>query len=78
MKIIFSGHSEIKIKQRELSKELINKTVIAPDFIIPSHNNRERAYKKFGKLYLEVVFVKEKEIIVVITAHWVEKFKKRS
>ena len=78
MKIIFSDHSEIKIKQRELSKELISKTVIAPDFIIPSYNNLERAYKQFGKLYLEVIFVKEEEILIIITAHWVEKFKKLS
>lgn len=76
MKIIFSNHSEIKIEQRKLSKELINKTVINPNFIIPSHGNRERAYKKFGKNYLEVVFIKEKELIIIITAHWVAKFKK--
>lgn len=54
MKIIFSDHAKIKIQQRKLSKELINKVIIAPDFIVPSHSNRERAYKKFGKNYLEV------------------------
>ena len=75
MKIIFSNHSEIKIEQRKLSKELIKKTIIESDFIIPSHNNRERAYKKFGKNYLEVVFIKEKELIIIITAHWVVKLK---
>lgn len=78
MRIIFSNHAEIKIKQRKLSKELINKTIIAPNFIVPSHSNRERAYKKFGKQYLEVVFVKEKgkERVVIITAHWVAKLNK--
>lgn len=76
MKIIFSNHAEVKIEQRKLSKELINKTIVVPDFIVPSHGNRERAYKKFGNNYLEVVFIKENEIIVIITAHWVAKLKK--
>ena len=75
MQIIFSDHAEIKIKQRNLSKDLINKTIIVPDFIVPSCANRERAYKKFGKNYLEVVFIKENETVIIITAHWVEKIK---
>lgn len=78
MKIIFSNHAEIKIEQRKLSKELMNKTIVMPDFIVPSHGNRERAYKKFGKNYLKVVFVREKETIVIVTAHWVAKLKKQS
>lgn len=77
MKIIFSNHAEIKVKQRNLSKELINETLIAPDFIIPSNFNRERAYKKFRTQYLEVVFVKDGATTIVITAHWIAKFKKQ-
>ncbi|MBI3634309.1 MAG: DUF4258 domain-containing protein [Candidatus Yonathbacteria bacterium] len=76
MKIIFSNHAEIKIKQRKLSKDLLNETITAPDFIIPSNSSRERAYKKFRKQYIEVVFIKKGITIVVITAHWVAKFKK--
>lgn len=77
MKIIFSEHAEIKIKQRKLSKELINKTILAPDFIIPGNSNRERAYKKFRTQHLEVVFIKDGVVTIVITAHWVAKFKKQ-
>lgn len=63
-------------KQRKLSKELINKTILIPDFIVPGNFNRERAYKKFRTQYLEVVFVKEREVTTVVTAHWVAKLKK--
>lgn len=76
IKIIFSNHAEIKIKQRMLSKELINETIITPDFIVPGNSNRERAYKKFRTQYLEVVFVKDGTVTIVVTAHWVAKFKK--
>ena len=73
MQIIFSDHAEVKIKQRNLSKNLINKTINVPDFIVPSYANREKAYKKFGKNYLDVVFIHKNETVVIITAHWVEK-----
>ena len=45
-----------------------------PDYILPSYADRMRAYKKFGKLYLKVVFRRERDDIVVITQHWEEKF----
>lgn len=76
MKIVFSDHAEIKIKQRKLSKDLVNETIVTPDFIVPGNFNRERAYKKFRTQYLEVVFVKEGAVTIVVTAHWVAKFKK--
>lgn len=77
MKVLFSDHAEIKVKQRKLSKELINEALVAPDFTIPGNFNRERAYKKFRTQYLEVVFVKEGTTIIVVTAHWVAKLKKQ-
>ncbi|OGG42132.1 hypothetical protein A3A21_01965 [Candidatus Jorgensenbacteria bacterium RIFCSPLOWO2_01_FULL_45_25b] len=76
MKIIFTHHAELKIRQRNIEKELVKTTLEDPDFVTESHANRKRAYKKFIKNYLEVIFVYEQGTIVVLTAHWVAKIKK--
>ncbi len=77
MKIIFSTHSLLKLKQRSILKQKIIQTIKNPDIISPSLSNRKIAYKKFGKLYLKVVFIKENDIIVIITQYWDEKFNKK-
>lgn len=71
--IIFSSHSLAKLKQRNLKKELVIETLTDPDSTKPSHGDRTIAFKKFGKLYLKVVFRKEGANIIVITQHWIDK-----
>ncbi len=75
VQILFSAHAETKLQERRISKALVRKTVQSPDLAFPSYSNRERAYKKFGKNYLAVVFIREKGAIVVITQHWIAKLK---
>jgi len=77
MKIIFSAHSLLKLKQRNIIKQKIIQTVKNPDVVLLSLLNRKMAYKKFGKLYLKVVFIKESDIIVIITQYWDEQFNKK-
>ena len=74
MSIIFSKHSLLKLGHRGISREKVVQTLERPDYILPSYADRMRAYKKFGKLYLKVVFRRERDDIVVITQHWEEKF----
>ena len=78
MKIIFSAHSLLKLKQRNIIKQKIIQTVKNPDVVLLSLLNRKMAYKKFGKLYLKVVFIKESYIIVIITQYWDEQFNKKT
>lgn len=73
MKIIFSAHSLLKLKQRNISKLQVIQTVKKPDKILLSLSNRKLAYKRFGKLYLKVVFVRENDKLTVITQHYEEK-----
>ncbi|MEK9180585.1 MAG: DUF4258 domain-containing protein [Patescibacteria group bacterium] len=73
MKIIFTKHAVLKTEQRRLSREKVQNVLREPEFIRPSYGNREIAYRKIGKHYLSVIFKKEKNAIVVITAHWVAK-----
>lgn len=73
--IEFTLHAGRKIKQRNLRKAWIREALKKPEFVIPSYGNRKIAYKKIGKLYLAVVFVKENKNLVVVTAHWEKGFK---
>ena len=75
MKVVFSNHALLKIEQRNIDKQLVLKTVNNPDFSQPGQNFREEFYKKFGSKYLKVVIKRVKKNIVVITAHWIAKYK---
>ena len=73
--IEYTNHALRKIKQRHLRKEWIQRTLENPEFKRKGYSNREIAYKKIGKLYLSVVFMKENKNTVVLTAHWDKSFK---
>ena len=66
--IDFSDHAIEKIIERKLKKSWIIKTVNQPEHVKPSWGNRTMAYRKFGKQYLKVVFVKQERTTTVITA----------
>ena len=74
MNIVFSKHSLLKLGHRGVSREKVVRTLEIPDYILPSYADRMRAYKKFGKLYLKIVFKREKGDILVVTQYWEEKF----
>jgi len=73
MKVFFSQHSLLQIKQRALRKEDVLLTITDPDLVSHSYNFREERYRRFVKNHLKVVVRVEVKQIVVITAHWVAK-----
>lgn len=73
MKIVFSSHANLKIEQREISKDLVVSTIENPEFQRPSYGSRIEVYKNWGKNHLKVVIIKELDAITVITTHWVAK-----
>ncbi len=73
--IEFTDHASRKMAQRNLKKAWIKETLEKPEYIYPSYQNREIAYRKIGKLYLAVVFIREEENLVVLTSHWDNEFK---
>ncbi len=75
--IVFTEHSKAKMKQRNISKELIKKVLKNPDNILPSYGKRKIAHKKIGRLFLRVIFKKEKDKIIVITTHWIKKWRSK-
>jgi len=70
--IIFTQHALLKLKQRDIPKGLVLKTLEFPDYQFSTHGNREIKYKKFGRLYLKVIYKKEQGDIIVITQYWEE------
>ena len=77
MQIVFSEHALLKIRQRVLSKEKILETIDSPHFVQPSYGGREEWYRDFGKNHLKVVIMKENNIVVVVTAHWIARVKRK-
>lgn len=73
--IEFTDHAIRKMAQRNLKQAWVKETLNKPEYTYPSYQNREIAYRKIGKLYLVVVFIREEESLVVLTAHWDKGFK---
>ena len=71
--IIFSQHALLKLEQRNISKLFVTRTLESPDYKFDSYKKRGIAYKKFGELYLKVIYKREGINIIVITQHWEEK-----
>ena len=75
--IIFTEHALEKLVQRNIKKNLVLEALENPERGVLSYGDRRITYKKFRKLYLAVVYKVEFGDVVVITAHWVEKIKKK-
>ena len=71
MKVIFSSHALLMIRQRGLDKTKILETIHNSDFVIPAHNFREARFRLYRKNHLKVVIKLERDQLVVITSHWV-------
>ncbi len=70
MIFIYTKHANLRIKQRNLSTRQIERTILSPDRILPSFQERLLVQKKFGPKILEVVYQKEGKKIVILTAYW--------
>lgn len=73
MKIKFTKHAGEMLAFRKIKREQVEAAIKKPDDSSKGENNRQVLYKDFGKNYLKVVIVKEKNEIVVITEHWIAK-----
>ena len=73
--IIFSRHSLLKLKQRNIGLEAVRKTLRFPDRTSSGYSDRTIAWKKLNGAYLKVVYRIENKNIIVITQHWTKKFK---
>jgi len=74
MKIIFSKHAEMKIKERNIEREDIEKVLKEPDFVfydISTQNfiNVRKLQIKEVSTNLVAVYIKQQDIIKIITVY---------
>lgn len=73
---IFTKHVGLRIEQRALDKELIKETLQKPDRVLSGLFGRNLAQKDFGSKTLEVVYVKENDDFIIITAYFLKRREK--
>ncbi len=73
MKITFTKHAREMLLFRRINKEQVEEVIHHPDDKSAGKSGKTVLYKNFGKNYLKVVILKEKDEIVVITNHWIAK-----
>lgn len=72
MDIVFTKHALEKLSERKITKQQVIITVRHPQKLI-SIADKFYAFRQFGKRYLRVIFVREIEVIKIITQHHIDK-----
>ncbi len=69
--MIFTKHAQFRMQQRGIDENSVASAIISPDETGDSFGRRKFARKAIGDKTLEVVYIKEDDIIV-ITVYWQE------
>ena len=71
MKLKITDHAQYRIRERKISIEDIKSVVRNPDFSKNSVDNRYiESRKKTENKILEVIYKKEGDVIIIITAYY--------
>ena len=70
MKIVFTRHAREKLAQRIITAEMVRLTVNSPKKLI-TDSEKFHAFRKLGGKYLKVVFVRQDDIVDIITQYFV-------
>lgn len=71
MEIIFTKHAFEKLRERGISQRAVISTIQTPQKLT-SDSDKFYAFRKFGKKYLKVIFVRVENTIKVITQHYID------
>lgn len=69
MKIKYSPHATLRIRQRYVSKEQVRLAILDPDSVTHVSRNRLIVRKKLNGKTLEIIYVIENNQIVIITLY---------
>ncbi|HLB72306.1 MAG: DUF4258 domain-containing protein [Candidatus Methanoperedens sp.] len=69
--MIITKHALFRMQQRGIDENSVASTILNPDETGDSSGKRKLARKTIGDKTLEVVYIKEEDIIV-ITVYWLE------
>lgn len=67
----FTKHALFRMQQRGIDETIVGSAILNPDETGDSFGRRKLARKTIGDKTLEVVYIKEDDIIV-ITVYWLE------
>ena len=70
MELVLTKHAVERAKQRRVPISWLRKTIETPTAISKGKEGKEIAFREFGTKVVEVVFVKDKNKIIVISARW--------
>jgi hypothetical protein len=70
MKIGYTQHAKLRIRQRKISTTFIESALAAPDKTHLSFSKRIVARKSFNGKTLEIVYKKENATLIILTAYW--------
>ena len=65
--MIISRHAAKRAEEREISLHQIVQTVQEPEGLTEVRYGRKAAFKKFGDMYVVVIYEEQKDEIVVVT-----------
>lgn len=71
MKLKFTNHAQYRIRERDISIEWLKEAINNPDYHKKSFGDKITVRKKFTKVTLEVVYFKDKNEFVVVTAYYI-------
>ena len=70
MKILYTAYAEEALRDREISKEKIELTLINPEKVVDGKKDRKIAHRIFGDKLLRVIFETVEKAYIVITAYY--------
>jgi len=73
MKIVFSEHALIRIRERKISKLEVYATIQNPQSKDETYRERILVRRNFGPKILEAVIRNEEKCIIVISAYYLER-----
>jgi hypothetical protein len=56
MRIVYTHHAQQRMVQRKISVDQVEKTIDAPDEILPGDNGEEIAVRRYGNYEIRVVY----------------------
>jgi len=70
-RIIFTKHALQKLQERQIPKRSVIETVLRPDQLV-ADGLKSYAFRRFGRICLKVIFVRDGNLIKIITQHFVD------
>ena len=71
IKILFTWHALEKLTERKITKQMVTATINTPSKLI-SDAEKFYAFRKFGRKYLKVIFVRGESEVKIITQHFID------